>query len=59
VTEETPEMAGTWDADLGMLYRVVGPSNDYEYAYSDDQRTIRPDTQWMSREEMESQRGGA
>jgi len=59
VSEDTPEVAGICDADLGMLYRVVGPSNVYEYAYSDDQRTIRPDTQWMSREEMESQRGGA
>jgi hypothetical protein len=58
VTYEPPvEEVGTWDADLGMIWRFVEGS--YVYAYSDDQRTIRPDTQWMSREEMESQRGGA
>jgi hypothetical protein len=45
------EAAATWDEGWGMLFRV-GPGGAYEFAYSDDQRTVRPGTDWMSQEEV-------
>jgi len=46
-----------WDESWGMLYRV-GPTGAYEYAYSDDHKTIRPGTAWMSQDEVAQSPGG-
>jgi hypothetical protein len=56
-TKEPEDLAGTWDEEKGMLWTVVGPDNAYRYAYSDDKRTIRPDTRWMSWQEVEESWG--
>jgi hypothetical protein len=40
-----------WDENWQMLYRI-GPDGTYEYAYSDDQRTVRPGADWLSYAEV-------
>jgi hypothetical protein len=40
-----------WDENWDMLYRI-NPSGVYEYAYSDDQVTVRAGTGWLSYAEM-------
>jgi hypothetical protein len=47
--EEYSEPA--WDENWQMLYRV-GPGGVYQYAYSDDQQTIRPGSEWLSYDEV-------
>jgi hypothetical protein len=47
--EEYSEPA--WDENWQMLYRT-GPGGIYQYAYSDDQKTIRPGTDWLSYEDV-------
>lgn len=41
------EMAPSWDESWQMLYRVDADGN-YQLAFSDDQRTVRPGSAWMS-----------
>lgn len=43
------EPAAEWDESWGMLYRVL-PSGEYQFAFSDDHKTVRAGTDWMSRE---------
>jgi hypothetical protein len=44
------EAGGTWDDNWQMLTRV-GADNAYQFAFSDDRRTVRPGATWMSQEE--------
>jgi hypothetical protein len=41
----------TWDENWEMLYRT-NERGVYEYAYSDDRKTIRPGTRWLSYEDV-------
>lgn len=40
-----------WDENWQMLYRL-GPGGVYEYAYSDDQQTVRLGTNWLTYDEV-------
>ncbi len=40
-----------WDENWQMLYRL-GPGGVYQYAYSDDQQTIRPGARWLTYDEV-------
>jgi hypothetical protein len=40
-----------WDENWQMLYRV-GPDGVYEYAYSDDQQTVRPGAEWLTYDQV-------
>ncbi len=51
--ETEPEPA--WDDGWQMLYRV-NSSGAYEFALSDDQRTIRPGSDWMSQDQAHALR---
>lgn len=52
------EADGTWDDNWKMIYRT-GPGGEYQLAFSDDQRTIRSGTTWMTRDEATAARAQA
>ena len=49
------EDAGTWDDNWQMLTRL-GPDNAYQFALSDDRRTVKAGTNWMSQDEATAAR---
>jgi hypothetical protein len=49
------EDAGTWDDNWQMLTRL-GPDSAYQFALSDDRRTVRAGTNWMSQDEATAAR---
>ena len=48
---ESGYSAPTWDESWQMLFRVDA-AGIYQYAYSDDQQTVRPGTDWLSYDEV-------
>ena len=51
------EPDSNWDDQWEMLHRV-GADGKHEFAHSDDRRTVRQGTQWMSYEEAAAARSG-